>query len=196
MSDGQLAALGLNPAKLGLSEDFQPPEAIAALTPDASLDPEDVVWSVSQIESRFYQGNMLLRDSDTNGMAHGLEIRVPLLDQHMLDYVYSLPGHLRLPSGRADKHLLRVAFGDMLRPDLLRQTKKGFALPIGRWMQGPLRPLCEEALANLKSLGLLRVHGIDLLWRAFQNDPESPLWSRAFTLCVLGNFIKKIGATL
>jgi asparagine synthase (glutamine-hydrolysing) len=63
-------------------------------------------------------------------------------------------------------------------------------------MQGPLRPLCEEALANLKSLGLLRVHGIDLLWRAFQNDPESPLWSRAFTLCVLGNFIKKIGATL
>ena len=46
-------------------------------------------------------GNMLLRDGDANGMAHSLEIRVPLLDQRLLDYALSIPGSVRLPAGGA-----------------------------------------------------------------------------------------------
>ena len=75
-----------------------PPEALEFLT---VLD-ADPVWTISELESRFYQQNMLLRDSDVNGMAHSLEIRVPILDQRMVNLVNAIPGPVRLPSGAAD----------------------------------------------------------------------------------------------
>ena len=195
MSDEQMHVFGLDAGRLGLTDDFQPYEALEGLMPGPQLDPDDIVWSVSQVESRFYQGNMLLRDSDTNSMAHGLELRVPMLDKRMLDLVYSIPGDVRLPDHKADKHLARVAFGDLLREDLLNRGKTGFALPIAQWMQGPLRDLCEEGLRYLKSLDLMRSEGIDEVWRTFLSDPHSPIWSRAFTLCVLGHFTNTVKAT-
>src|SRR5262249_11523927 len=145
---------------------------------------------VSQLESRLYMGNMLLRDGDANGMAHCLEIRVPFLDERMLNLAYALPGPVRLPDGRANKHLLRRAFGDVLRPSLLSQKKSGFTLPIRRWMLGPLRETCTTGLGHLKSTGLLESRGIDDIWNTFLREPESPIWSRAFTLCVLGLYLR------
>ena len=115
---------------------------------------------------------------------------MPFLDQRMLDLVLPIPGHVRLPNGIADKHLLRVAFSDQLRPALLEQKKKGFTLPIRRWMVGPMRELCEHSLARLKSLGVLRPEGIDSVWRSFLAAPESPIWSRAFILCVAGKYLE------
>ena len=88
MSNPQLNELGLDARELGLDESFVPAEARKDLPPDDS----DPVWAVSQLESRFYQHNMLLRDADANGMAHGLEIRGPLLDRRLLDLMLPLPG--------------------------------------------------------------------------------------------------------
>ena len=195
MSDSQLAALGFVPAELGLTRNFLDPEIEADLRRrDETID--DPVWSISQFESRLYMGNMLLRDGDTNGMAHCLEIRVPLLDQRLLDLAYPLPGKVRLPSGRADKHLLRAAFPDFLRPALLHQGKKGFTLPIRRWMLGPLREMCEAGLQHLRENTIFRSEGIDAIWTTFQRDPESPIWSRAFTLCTLGLYLQSKRAEL
>lgn len=191
MSVDQLARLGIGARELGLDDSFLPPESLDGV----AVDDRDPVWSISQLESRFYQGNMLLRDGDANGMAHSLEIRVPLLDQRMLDLMLAIPGPVRLPNGRADKHLMRMAFAPMLRPALLNQTKRGFTLPIRRWMTGPMRDLCEHALTGLKSVGCLSAAGIDSLWQSFLSNPESPIWSRAFTLCVLGLYIRKNSLT-
>jgi asparagine synthase (glutamine-hydrolysing) len=128
-------------------------------------------------------------------MAHSLELRVPMLDRRMLDLVHCLPGRIRLPRGKADKHLLRASFPDLLRPDLLNQGKRGFTLPIKRWMLGPLRELCEESLRSLKIEGMLRPEGIDGVWQTFLREPESPIWTRAFTLCVLGQYLRQAGVT-
>jgi asparagine synthase (glutamine-hydrolysing) len=182
MSNRQLHALGIVPEQLDLTEDFLTQQARDQLTSTAN----DPVADLSQLESTFYMRNTLLRDSDTNGMAHSLEIRVPLLDRRMLDLVYAIPGHIRLPDGNANKHLLRHAFRDLLRPELVAQTKRGFTLPVGRWMVGPMRDLCESGLAHLKKLDILRPEGIDTVWRAFINGPDHERWSRAFALCVLG----------
>jgi hypothetical protein len=56
-------------------------------------------------------------------------------------------------------------------------------------MLGPLRETCEGALASLKGTGLVRSAGVDAVWQAFVADPESPVWSRAFALCVLGRYL-------
>ena len=189
MSQAQMAELGLAPQRVGLSDNYEPPEALAGLV----VDHGDIVRVVSQLECRFYQHNMLLRDGDANGMAHSLEIRVPMLDQRMLDLMLPMAGDVRLPTGRANKHLLRAAFGPDLRPALLHQAKKGFVLPIRRWMIGPMREMCEQSLGALKDLGALRHEGIDGVWRAFLREPESPIWTRAFTLVVLGHYVRKMG---
>jgi asparagine synthase (glutamine-hydrolysing) len=185
MSDSQLAALGMTAQDLGLTSHFQPPSVMQDLGPA-----DDVIFAVSRMESFFYQGNMLLRDSDANGMAHSLEIRVPILDQRMLDLVLPVPGAVRLPDQLADKHLLRTAFRQELAPAILEQKKRGFTLPIRRWMLGPMRTLCEESLAALKSANVLMPEGIDAVWKSFLAAPESPIWSRAFTLCVVGHYLK------
>jgi asparagine synthase (glutamine-hydrolysing) len=186
MSNRQLQALGytVDADTLG---DFLPPEALAGLVHEAY----DPVWAISQYESRFYQGNTLLRDADTNGMAHGLEIRIPILDQRVADYAYALPGTVRLPHGRANKHLLRRAFPDLLRPSLLQQGKRGFSLPIRQWMLGPMRALCIGALDSLKRSGCVEEQGVDAVWNAFLAEPQSVMWARAWELCVLGCYLSK-----
>jgi asparagine synthase (glutamine-hydrolysing) len=113
-------------------------------------------------------------------MAHSLEIRVPLLDRRLLDFAFALPDDVRLPDGRANKPLLRAAFAPLLEDDIASRRKSGFTLPIGAWMRGPMRGLCEDALTHLKASGLVRI------WRSFVDGPDHSRWSRAFSLCVLG----------
>ena len=168
LSDQQMDRLGVDAHSLGLTESFELREALADL-PESVDDP---VWLVSLLETSFYQRNMLLRDGDACSMAHGLELRVPMLDQRLVELAFSLPGEVRLPSRAADKHLLRKAFGSVLRPDLLNQPKRGFALPLQRWLLNDLRPLAEHSLATLKSAGVLEPRGIDEIWSNFLAEPE------------------------
>lgn len=186
LSNTLLGNLGFSgPAQLGLTMDYIPPEMLKIV----EIDPKQPFWSLSQLESRFYQTNTLLRDSDTNGMAHGLEIRVPLLGQPIVDFMATVPDGIRLPNPIADKHLLRSSFAPLLRPALLEQSKRGFTLPIKRWMLSPLRDECEQALSRLKAKGILQSKGIDTLWNAFTASPESPIWTRAFALYVLATYL-------
>ena len=189
LSDPQLAELGYFADRLGLDANF---------LADGSLPPLDDIGGdpaalISRLESACYQGNMLLRDGDANGMVSGLEIRVPMLDQRLIDLAHSIPGNIRVPAGRPGKHLLREAFADLLRPGILDQPKRGFALPIHRWMRTSLKPICDEALRVLRDLNIVEPHGIAAIQREFEASPESPSWSRLFSLCVLGDFIRRTG---
>ena len=188
LSNVQLLRLGLEPSALDLDASWLPSESLDSI----GIIDDQPIWTISQLESRFYQANTLLRDTDTNGMAHGLEIRVPILSQAMLDLLGTVPDGIRLARPLADKPLLRKAFSRLLRPSLLTQTKMGFTLPLRRWMAGPLREECERSLSRLKSFGILRGEGIDHIWGAFLSAPESPMWSRAFALTVLGFYLETL----
>jgi asparagine synthase (glutamine-hydrolysing) len=190
MSDSQLEQLGLSSKNLGLESTFLSTESLC----DVESSSADEVRLISQLESRNYQGNMLLRDSDVNGMAFGLEIRVPYLDQRLLDLVHSLPASIRLPGNRANKHLLRMAFKDLLRPGVTRRRKRGFTLPIWNWMAGILRPMCEAALSTLKDSELVQAAGVESVWSKFLARPNSQTWSRALSLVSLGDFISRLPA--
>jgi asparagine synthase (glutamine-hydrolysing) len=54
----------------------------------------DPVNRVSYLELRNYMLNTLLRDTDFMSMAHGLEVRVPLIDHKLIEYLFTLPGAL------------------------------------------------------------------------------------------------------
>lgn len=192
MSNRRLHALGLDATKLGLHPAFITHESAERAMAHGAAD---TVAAVSRWESKFYMRNMLLLDSDTNGMAHSLEIRVPMLDLRMLNLAHSIPGRVRLPSPRvANKHLLRVAFANILSEPLLKQKKKGFTLPIRRWMAGPMRDMCESSVSSVERSGLVEGREVRAVWDAFLREPETQVWSTAFMLVVLGRYMQRMRA--
>lgn len=183
LSDREMEAFGIAPEAVDLSTDYQHPSATDG------LDESDAVSAVSQLESRFYQGNMLLRDSDVTSMAHGLEIRVPFLDRRLLDAVYPLPGAVRLPPRMPGKYLLRRAFADLLRPALTDRPKTGFTLPLAQWMLGPLRDLAGPTLRACTTKAELPAAAVRRVWDEFTAEPAGPQWTRALALLVLGGYL-------
>lgn len=91
-SDLELHTFDFDRQALDLNQDFLPFES----EPERDLDSRDRMSAISILEIRFYLGNILLRDPDVFGMAHGLEIRAPLLDHELADYMFSLPGKWRV----------------------------------------------------------------------------------------------------
>lgn len=186
VSDFNLAAFGLNPKELDLSEDFQ----LRDLRYEDCYFPGDHIVSVGRLDASFYLQNILLRDSDVFGMANSLEIRVPFLDRDLVEWAFRFPGNVLLPKKAPLKYLLRSICSDLYTKSQLKQPKRGFALPFAAWLQGPLRELMEENLRFLRSSGLLDPAGIDLVRKLFDREPNGPAWSRVWALVTLGNWLK------
>lgn len=101
---------------------------------------------ISALELRRYMRNQLLRDSDVMSMAHGLELRVPLVDGPLFDAVSRIPAPLRLRPG---KQLLMDAVPEI--PEWVRQRRKtGFIFPYDQWLATPeWQAMFADALRNL-----------------------------------------------
>ncbi|MGH9276705.1 MAG: asparagine synthase (glutamine-hydrolyzing) [Acidimicrobiales bacterium] len=102
--------------------------------------------AVYGLEVGNYLPFQLLRDTDVMSMAYGLEVRVPLLDDGVVEVALASPGVGGRPSSKHS--LVEAADADLV--DLVLQPKKTFTLPIGDWMRGPLR---DEAFDSLVALG-------------------------------------------
>ncbi|HEY9632660.1 MAG TPA: asparagine synthase (glutamine-hydrolyzing) [Coleofasciculaceae cyanobacterium] len=90
---------------------------------------------VSLLEISGYMRNQLLRDSDVMSMAWGLELRVPLVDQVLLEAISSIPSSIRLAPG---KQLLIQAVPE-LPSWVVNRPKRGFSFPFEQWIAGEWR---------------------------------------------------------
>ncbi len=87
----------------------------------------------------------MLAKVDRTSMLHGLEVRAPFLDPRLVEAALSLPAaaHFSILSG---KRLLRRALRPLLPPAVLSGPKRGFEVPIGEWIAGPLEPLHRDVV--------------------------------------------------
>lgn len=109
---------------------------------DATIElPASVPDRVSYLELTRYMRNQLLRDSDVMSMAHGLELRLPLVDQRFFDTAARIAPGIRLQPG---KRLLVDAVGD-LPASVTTSPKRGFAFPFQAWFGQTL----ESRLADV-----------------------------------------------
>lgn len=132
----------------------------------------------------------LLHVEDRVSMAHGLEARVPLLDDRLAQFAATMPSNVKFKNGGL-KHALKDALGGGLPPRILdRRDKMGFPVPLTQWAQGPLREFVSDALSSS------RARSRSYLTRGFDPaslvDSESPygrslwgilsleLWQREF----------------
>jgi asparagine synthase (glutamine-hydrolysing) len=87
---------------------------------------------VASLEATLYMRNQLLRDADWASMAHSLEVRVPLVDVHLLRAV--APTMIALPTG-AGKRCLAMSPKLALPSDIIARRKTGFGTPVNEWLQ-------------------------------------------------------------
>ena len=117
---------------------------------------------------------------DRASMAHGLEVRVPLLDHRLVEFAWSLPPDLKVRHGRG-KWILREMLKGHLPREVLGAPKRGFAVPLARWLRGPLRQWAGDVLdpRRLASEPLLDASHVESGWRRLQAGSDAPqheLW--------------------
>ena len=148
------------------------------------------VGGVSWLEARTYMVSTLLRDTDSVSMAQSLEVRLPLLDTPVIEFVGSLPEAARRRSG-VQKALLVEALGDLLPQEILAQRKRTFTLPWEEWLRGPLRARLDASFADpAPALGrYLRTGGVRSVWTDFLAGKTT--WSRPWSLYVLNEWCRR-----
>jgi asparagine synthase (glutamine-hydrolysing) len=107
----------------------------------------DTVNTMLAVDRETYLPDDLLFKIDIATMSHSLEARSPLLDHHLVRYVAGLPGNLKL-RGLKKKYILKKALHDVLPPHVLKRKKRGFDVPIGRWLKDELKETCRDALSD------------------------------------------------
>jgi asparagine synthase (glutamine-hydrolysing) len=145
------------------------------------------IAGISWLEMRTYMVSTLLRDTDSVSMARSLEVRVPLLDTPLVEFVSALPDAARRREG-AQKALLVESLRDLLPPEILAQRKRTFTLPWEEWLRGPLRPRLEASFASLAPALAEHLHsdGVVAIWNEFLARKTS--WSRPWSLFVLNEW--------
>jgi phenylacetate-CoA ligase len=84
---------------------------------------------------------------DRMSMAHGLEVRSPLCDYDLVDFVTSLPSSYRL-KGQQSKYIFKKAAAGWIPRSIINRRKRGFDSPIGEWIKGELRGFVETFLSK------------------------------------------------
>jgi asparagine synthase (glutamine-hydrolysing) len=141
---------------------------------------------ISWAELTGYMRHMLLRDSDQMSMAVSLELRVPFLDHDLVEYSLGLPVAEK-KRYHGVKGLLVAACRDLLPPSVYQRPKAGFALPMQKWMAGPLAPFIDDGLRETVARQLLPEDFVAEQRVAFRSGRLH--WTRLWSIVVLGHFV-------
>jgi asparagine synthase (glutamine-hydrolysing) len=132
------------------------------------------------LDTLTYLPDDILTKVDRASMSVSLEVRVPLLDQEVFAFAWSLPPHLRV-DGNTGKVALRRVLERHVPSHMFERPKMGFGVPVSSWLRGPLRAWADELLdpALLREQGILRVEKVTSLWfdhvkKSVDNGPQ--LW--------------------
>jgi asparagine synthase (glutamine-hydrolysing) len=170
--------------------------AIDMLHHHASRAPADHPLSrVQYLDIKTYLPGDILTKVDRASMAHSLEVRVPMLDHKLVEWLSGLSPTLKL-KGRATKFVFKRALGPHLPSDVLYRPKMGFAVPLASWFRGPLRERVRTTVlgSSLADTGFFDRAALMELVHQHQSgarDHSPALWSllmyEAFNRQILGN---------
>jgi asparagine synthase (glutamine-hydrolysing) len=128
-----------------------------------------------------YLPDDILCKVDRAAMACSLETRVPFLDHRVVELAWRLPLHMKV-RGNTGKWGLRQVLYKYVPKELIERPKAGFAIPIGQWLRGPLRPWAENLLdeVRLKREGFFHFEPILQAWsehKTSKRDHTAKLWA-------------------
>ena len=148
--------------------------------------PSDVYTRVAILDLTNYTKDILLRDTDAMSMGCSLEVRVPFLDDELVDWVLRLPERVKRPGS---KTLLKEAMSDALGRDIIGRGKQGFLLPFALWMRGALRDEVQGTLLSPppELAALIEQRSVERVWASFQEGRSG--WQQPWSLYALGRWV-------
>ncbi|HXI19396.1 MAG TPA: asparagine synthase C-terminal domain-containing protein, partial [Chloroflexota bacterium] len=184
----------LDELNLGMVSEWQDPVLVVKgecgqVVEPASLlaDPLPGVGMDSEQSRMMYRDSMtylpddILCKVDRAAMATSLETRVPFLDHRVAELAWRLPIDMKIRGGVGKWALRQVLYRHVPR-ELIDRPKAGFAIPVGEWLRGPLRPWAEVLLAEhrLESEGYFHPAPIRSKWAEHltgRRDHTASLWT-------------------
>jgi asparagine synthase (glutamine-hydrolysing) len=158
----------------------------------ASNSPTDDPLSMIQyLDMKTYLPGDILTKVDRASMAHALEVRVPLLDHQLVEWISGLPADMKLRGGEG-KYIFKKSLERYLPEDILYRNKMGFSVPLAAWFRGPLRERVRESLLGpaLADTGIFNVAFLSELVEQHQSgrrDYSASIW----TLLMFEAFLRK-----
>jgi asparagine synthase (glutamine-hydrolysing) len=147
----------------------------------ARVDTGDPLALIQYLDLKTYLVGDINTKVDRASMAHALEVREPLMDHPLVEWLASLPANLKIGGGEG-KYLLKKAMEPHLPREIMYRPKMGFAVPLIRWFRGPLRQRVRESLTGerLLSTGLFEPAYLRHLVEAHESgrrDYSAPIWT-------------------
>lgn len=141
--------------------------------------------AISVMEQRLFLGERLLRDTDAVSMSASIELRLPLVDQVLLENVNRFSDRERYHPIRMKSLLRRIGLRG-LEPALFQRPKSGFELPYDRWLRSSLGKAIDGTLrdANAVRRTGLNADAVRSLWEAFLRGVPGLYWSRVWAIYV------------
>ncbi|MCW2992075.1 MAG: asnB, partial [Solirubrobacterales bacterium] len=178
-------------------------EAIAPGGDDWGRRDYQAIWDRSEgaplvdrllhLNLRTYLLDDLLPKVDRMSMAHGLEVRSPFLDARLVELAMRIPGEHKL-RGFALKRVLKAAVADLLPAELLNRRKRGFGVPVDRWLRTDLKAYIEDMLGSPSARVRAHLDGdaVDRLL-AEHAGGERPRGHQLWALLTLEVFLRREG---
>jgi asparagine synthase (glutamine-hydrolysing) len=153
---------------------------------------DDPLALIQYLDMKTYLVGDINTKVDRASMAHSLEVREPLMDHELVEWLATLPSSLKI-RGQEGKYLLKKAMEPHLPTTILYRPKMGFAVPLARWLRGPLRQRVHDAVLGprLADTGWFDRRYLEHLIDAHQSgarDYSAPLW----TLLMFESFLRNV----
>ena len=156
---------------------------------------DDPLGLIQYIDTHTYLIGDINTKVDRASMAHSLEVREPLMDHQLVEWLATLPSHLKMRKNES-KFLLKKSMEPMLPADVLYRPKMGFAVPLARWFRGPLRQRVRNSLlkGQIADSGWFNPDMIKQIVEQHESgirDHSTPIWTLlmydAFLRCVMND---------
>jgi asparagine synthase (glutamine-hydrolysing) len=133
------------------------------------------------IDGKTYLPGDILTKVDRMSMATSLEVRVPLLDHKLIEFVAKVPASLKL-AGTDTKQLLKRVAKDLIPAEILDRPKQGFGIPLEEWINRQLRDQIRDTLREprTRQRGYVNSNYVDLILDEHhkgRRDHSFPLWA-------------------
>jgi len=147
----------------------------------ANAGTDDPLALVQYIDYKTWLVGDINTKVDRASMAHSLEVREPLMDHPLVEWLATLPTSFKVRGGQG-KWVFKKALEHMLSDDLLYRPKMGFSVPLARWLRGPLKARLTAACGGerMAATGYFNMDSLAAMLGEHlsgRHDHSAPLWS-------------------